>query len=96
MNKHTANIIMSLMTVCIVFVGLWVIQASSANTTGTDNPQFQGAGSMHPGTGSAVQPGMTVPSKATDEGGIYCSRVCVSMPDLWDMSCVPECFDLRG
>ncbi len=98
MNKRTANIIMSVMTVCILLVGVWAIQASSAGATGSDNTQFQSSSSMQPGTGSAAQPGMALPSKAktNDEGGMYCSRVCVSLPDLWDMSCVPECSDIRG
>ncbi len=75
MDKHSANIIISLMTGCMALVGFWAIQASSANTIGADNLQFQTAASTQPRTGSAVQPGMTVPSKATDEGEIYCSRV---------------------
>ncbi len=98
MKKHTANIMISLVAVCIALVGLWAIQASSADRTGADNPQIQGPRGMQPGTGTAVQQGMTIPSnaKSNDEGGIYCTRVCVSMPDLWDTSCVPECSDLRG
>ncbi len=96
MNNYNLNIVISLVTVCVVLMGVWAIQASSATTTGANNPQIQGPGNAQPGAGLKVQPGMTLPSNAKDEGGIYCNRVCVSMPDLWDMSCVPACSDSRG
>ncbi len=96
MNKYNLNIVVSLMTACVVLIGLWAIQASSATTTGANNQQYQGAGNTQPDTGLKVQQGMTVPSNVKDEGGIYCKPVCVSLPDLWDMSCVPECSDKRG
>jgi hypothetical protein len=54
---------------------------------------------VKPGGGTNVVPGkgegaMRAPGggeKSKDVGGMYCTRTCMMMPDLWDQSCTSVC-----
>jgi hypothetical protein len=58
-----------------------------------------GSTGTQPGQSSTGMPGqggsaMKTPGsndKSSDVGGIFCNRICLYAPDMWDLTCAPVC-----
>lgn len=74
------------------------LRVAAASDVGQGGPGGTSTG-VKPGGGTNVGPGkgegaMRTPGvgeKSKDVGGMYCTRTCMMMPDLWDQSCASVC-----